>query len=912
MKKLLFICGLLWSAIASAQFTPGQLLTAQELNSQFALYAPLTGATYTGPVTVPTLTVTGTFTIPASTVLPSGVTATTNGRLDNSLQVATDAFVNQQGASAVATVPFANVTGGTYNQATLGSGCQVVVFASGGVITSSLTISNPGSGYAVGDLLAVPAGNSDAVLRVTGVSGGGVSSVGIAYGGTGYTTGNVVTTMPVPPGRRAVVFTGTLTSNLTFIIQSGTFLTASREVEFINNTAGAFTITVKLSNGAGGSTGTGVVLPQGTANSSSTLLYTDGVTDVWPANGVAGFPNLSSGLVTASGGNTPRTLANHFADVINARDFGVKCDGTTDDSTALNAIFSGGLTNKELLLPPGVCIFKSPLVINGINSGAIVGAGSQATQLIYAGASTTSDLLLVENGYNPVLQGFTIWSSTTMTAGAALHMQKNSYAWVRDVQAFKYTTTVNTLWNGLWIDQPNFINVNGFYFQAQNDAIDVSALGVGTNFQYDVFIDSGKLSSSAVGLHVGGGVDNVHADNTEATQNTINVLDDNAITSFKNQEIFLGRNFVADQGQQYNYYINDSLCNLTNYGIVSISGPITHSVTNDNIFVNSFPSCQLVVDSPYITASARDGIRVNDTSAVLSVSPATLITGNAGYGVNATGAYTGAHLLGQVYGNTTGQVNTTVAAANTVYGTQTIANTSSNSALVINGSGSTGGSQVKMIGNGATTPSKLVAVLNGQYQIYNDAVSTSIFTLTDSGNETIPGSFLASGGINTTTLGATTPSTVAATTLSSTGTFTPSQTAGIVGTTTNNNSNAGSVGEYVTATGTGVSLASTTPANITSISLTAGDWDVWGNVEIDSGTSTSVMVDSISTTSATEAGSPNRSILQVSAAFPGNNSLMPPAQRLSLSSTTTVYLVTTATFTGTTTGTGFIAARRRR
>jgi hypothetical protein len=323
MKRLFLIFGLLWSALASAQFTPGQLLTAQELNSQFALYAPLAGATYSGAITTPTLsvtssvsgagftsllapyaplasptftgtttaanlTITGTFTIPASTVLPSGVTATTNGRLDNSLQVATDAFVNQQGASAVATVPFANVTGGIYNQATLGSGCQVVVFASSGVITSSLTISNPGSGYAVGDLLAVPAGNSDAVLRVTGVSGGGVTSVGIAYGGTGYTTGNVVTTMGVPPGRRAVVFTGTLTSNLTFIIQSGTLLTASREVEFINNTTGGFAITVKLSNGAGGSTGTGVVLPQGTNNSTALTVYTDGVNDVWLSNTFSG------------------------------------------------------------------------------------------------------------------------------------------------------------------------------------------------------------------------------------------------------------------------------------------------------------------------------------------------------------------------------------------------------------------------------------------------------------------------------------------------------------------------------------------------------------------------------------------------------------------------------------------------
>jgi len=55
MKKLLAFLLLCVSAGANAQFTPGQLLTAGELNSQFTLYSKLSGATFTGPVTVPTL-----------------------------------------------------------------------------------------------------------------------------------------------------------------------------------------------------------------------------------------------------------------------------------------------------------------------------------------------------------------------------------------------------------------------------------------------------------------------------------------------------------------------------------------------------------------------------------------------------------------------------------------------------------------------------------------------------------------------------------------------------------------------------------------------------------------------------------------------------------------------------------------
>jgi hypothetical protein len=242
----------------------------------------------------------------ASGTLP--LNAVTQNPLDNSTLVATDAFVNQQNSRATATVPFA-VTGGLYNQASRGSGAQIVIFASGGVVSGVLTISNPGSGYAVGDLLILAAGNYDAIVRVTGVSGSGITSVGIPYGGTGYTTGVVAAAVDVPPGRRTVTFTGVLTSNVTFVIQNGTYNTASRQVEFNNNTTGAFTLTVFLSNGAGGTTGNGVVLPQGTNNSTAILLQTDGVNDVWPAVSLLGEGTANFGVAFLAYFNSlPTTL----------------------------------------------------------------------------------------------------------------------------------------------------------------------------------------------------------------------------------------------------------------------------------------------------------------------------------------------------------------------------------------------------------------------------------------------------------------------------------------------------------------------------------------------------------------------------------------------------------------------------
>lgn len=138
------------------------------------------------------------------------------------------------------------------------------------------------------------------------------------------------------------------------------------------------------------------------------------------------------------------------------------------------------------------------------------------------------------------------------------------------------------------------------------------------------------------------------------------------------------------------------------------------------------------------------------------------------------------------------------------------------------------------------------------------------------------------------------------------------------GTTTNNDAAAGKVGEIVSsfvASGSAVSLTTATAANVTSISLTAGDWDVDGNVNfIQTAATITVKVGSISTTSATNSTDGSEvysgALLTVGTA---NDGLTLPRKRISISGTTTVYLVTSATFSaGTVTAFGGITARRVR
>ena len=142
----------------------------------------------------------------------------------------------------------------------------------------------------------------------------------------------------------------------------------------------------------------------------------------------------------------------------------------------------------------------------------------------------------------------------------------------------------------------------------------------------------------------------------------------------------------------------------------------------------------------------------------------------------------------------------------------------------------------------------------------------------------------------------------------------------ITGTTTNDSAAVGQVGEYVSSTvvaGSAVALTSAVAADVTSISLTAGDWDVSAMLAFVTAATTSYtsMFGGASSTSATVPGLPDRVQFSTAATVPGvaNFVKAQAPTRFSLASTTTIYLVAQAGFTvSTLSAYGRISARRIR
>jgi hypothetical protein len=145
-----------------------------------------------------------------------------------------------------------------------------------------------------------------------------------------------------------------------------------------------------------------------------------------------------------------------------------------------------------------------------------------------------------------------------------------------------------------------------------------------------------------------------------------------------------------------------------------------------------------------------------------------------------------------------------------------------------------------------------------------------------------------------------------------------SSTSGIIGTTTNNNAAAGSVGEYVEniVAVTSVSLTSGTITNAATLSLTAGDWDLSGNIGFFGGSTTTptFLKAWVSTSSSTDPGAP-----YYANQFPTGTPFATapyeftvPTLRVSLAAPATVYLSAQALFAiSTCTCGGWVYARRR-
>ncbi len=72
------------------------------------------------------------------------------------------------------------------------------------------------------------------------------------------------------------------------------------------------------------------------------------------------------------------------------RDFGAKCDGSTDDTQAIKNWLAKLAANVRLTAPAGICLFSAPLQAPHANYYGVEGAGLESTIFLYTGGATSA------------------------------------------------------------------------------------------------------------------------------------------------------------------------------------------------------------------------------------------------------------------------------------------------------------------------------------------------------------------------------------------------------------------------------------------------------------------------------------------------------------------------------------------
>lgn len=276
-------------------------------------------------------------------------------------------------------------------------------------------------------------------------------------------------------------------------------------------------------------------------------------------NALAAKPNSSdlvstgngtgSGLVGFSQSATysQNTVGARLQQVVSIKDhpYNAKCDGSTDDYSAVMAAYNAVPAGATLLVPTGTCVFRTAPVF-GTKRVSWKGMGARQSVFQYAGPNTTNDAFTFGasggelNGIR--IEGIGFSSATSMTAGAGVHFIKLTRSALRDL-LFDHQDGNGNFYHGVWFDGVDIASLDVFQARAKQDAVRINGNGA----KADLFLTSGKVASSMVGIHVGGDFGGLQVDTTDIINNATNVLIDKTInTAANNREVFFGPGAMID------------------------------------------------------------------------------------------------------------------------------------------------------------------------------------------------------------------------------------------------------------------------------------------------------------------------------------------------------------------------------
>ena len=346
------------------------------------------------------------------------------------------------------------------------------------------------------------------------------------------------------------------------------------------------------------------------------------------------------GLVISAQNTPPNLNSSYYAEAVSVLDYGAKCDGKNDDTSALQVAINAGI-GKLITLPSGHCLYTS-LVIKGTGT-SLVGKGRSSTYLqqtnstgdgIYIGDPATPGSVI--NTYNYSLAHMTIYPSTPKTSGFAVHIHNVIGVYLFDIETGNDLLNAygggNRNFGGIWVDYSGSVHLEQTEIWAQADVFRI-------NDSVDSAIHYTNLRYGTIGLHMAGGVAGFHCTQSNIESNVNNMYVDNSIDGATPNHVNLfGTACSFDSSSSDNIVINTPLGGLNQWvwngaSIATQNGAAVNVISApnySNLIFNATPI------GSYSGSGTGDGIKLQDSSVTVQVSGSTQIYGNTGYGVRET------------------------------------------------------------------------------------------------------------------------------------------------------------------------------------------------------------------------------------------------------------------------------------
>jgi hypothetical protein len=598
----------------------------------------------------------------------------------------------------------------------------------------------------------------------------------------------------------------------------------------------------------------------------------------------------NGGRTAVASGTDPITIGTSaitfllISDDVKVESFGAVCDGITDDTAAIQAAVN---TGKQVLFPAkGRCRVTSPIVIS-IAGTRLQGAG-MFSSVISSSVANGAVISISVNTTGVVIDGLQITRSVS-PGGSAYGIAYAGYV------------DINT--------------INACYISGHDIGASLSSTGFGT-FSNNIITECAGngvqlANTAAVGAmqwllinnlaQTNGGSGFSVIANTGPFADTISLGDWRGNATYANTQYGMGF-FGASNAKIAGVRISGGFVGQDGHGGIYLDTYGSQHVISGCFMelAGSVTTGPTYAQTP--ATSAGHGIQITANNFDVLVEDV-LATGNSQSGLITAASLNTTIVGGQFINNTQyGCIIADGTKAN-VTGVRFYNNTSGSISVTSNAT------SLVAVGNLPDTVNRVQPVSLGGTGLSSG--TTTGIPYFNNANTMASSGALASGQVMVGGGGGGAPATIS--------------NGQLPATATNDSAAAGKVGEYiesVIASGSAVSLVTATAKTVTSISLTAGDWDVSANCGFTGGATTQVtyMTASVSTTTNTldqTNGRQNNIYSNAAAVFNATAGGLPalPIQslRFSLSATTTIYLVAQTSFTTSTASAfGLLRARRVR